>query len=160
VSSSPPTTTALFPYVFPTPFPSCRFLCETWWLCHSNGWGYTWRQRSDSMLTTEQPWSVMTPFLRRTLDPVVRPEPGWQARVPDWQGIPCSIGRVEIWPAVPGGPPPRPFSLLVLLPRRDPPEELPYVYLGIQFLIEYNARLELDCSAGDPRSCTGQLIIP
>ncbi|HKB40237.1 MAG TPA: hypothetical protein VKD72_27655 [Gemmataceae bacterium] len=67
---------------------------------------------------------------------------------------------MEIWPAVPGGPPPRPFSLLVLLPRQDPPEELPYVYLGIQFLIEYNARIELDCSSGDPHSCTGQLLIP
>ena len=57
-----------------------------------------------------------------------------------------------------GGRPPGLES--ILLPRQDPPEELPYVYLGIQFLIEYNAQVDLDCSSGDPRSCTGQLIIP
>jgi hypothetical protein len=55
---------------------------------------------------------------------------------------------------------PRPFSALVLLPRREPPDPLPYAYLGVQFLVEYNARVELDCSSGDPNVCAGQLVIP
>jgi hypothetical protein len=90
----------------------------------------------------------------------MRPEPNWSGAVPDWLGIPCRVGRVEVWLPLQSGPPYRPFSLLALLPRQEPPDLLPFAFLGVQFLIEYNARIELDCSSGDPLSCTGQLIIP
>jgi hypothetical protein len=40
----------------------------------------------------------------------------------------------------------RTFSLLALLPSHGPPDALPYVYLGVQFLLEYRGTVQLDCS--------------
>jgi hypothetical protein len=99
----------------------------------------------------------MIPSIRDPIDPVIVPEPHWQGPVPDWQGIPCRMGRLEMW--LPGSEPfvLRPFSLLALFPERDPSEWLPYVLLGVQFLTEYQARVTLECS---PTGSRGQLLIP
>jgi hypothetical protein len=51
----------------------------------------------------------------------------------------------------------RPFSLLALLPERDPSEWLPYVLLGVQFLQEYRVATALDCSQ---TPAAGSLTIP
>ena len=155
-----PTVTPLFPYPLPYRRPSCRFLCGTWWVCRSTRRGHTWRQRADSLVTTEQPLSVIPPYLRHQLDLDVLPVSGWSGAIPDWRGIPCQIGRVQACLPIMGSFLPRQFSTLVLLPRREPPDPLPYAYLGVQFLIEYQAQVELDCSTGAPHSCSGQLLIP
>jgi hypothetical protein len=99
----------------------------------------------------------MIPSLRVPIDPVISPEPRWQGPVPDWQGIPCAVGRAELW--LPDRDPftIRPFSLLVLLPERDPPQWLPYALLGVQFLAEYDASISLQCGLS---GCQGQLVIP
>jgi hypothetical protein len=98
------------------------------------------------LLATEEPLSVILPQIRDALDMEVTPEPGWRGPVPDWHGIPCTVGRVRLWLPVQGNLPHRLFSVLVLLPRQDPPEVLPYVYLGVQFLLEYEVTVTLDCS--------------
>ncbi len=51
----------------------------------------------------------------------------------------------------------RPFSVLVFLPDQNPPDALPYIYLGAQFFLEYRAAVTLDC-ASDP--ATGTVSIP
>jgi hypothetical protein len=51
----------------------------------------------------------------------------------------------------------REFSLLVLLPKEDLEDAPPYIFLGAQFLLEYQAQVHLDCSAA---SNPGQLVIP
>lgn len=162
MSSGPlsPTITPLFAYSFFGTFPSCRCLCESWWVCYSTRRGHTWRQRADSVVSTEQPWSVIPPYLRTHLDLVVSPVPNWSGPVPSWRGMACHLGRVEICLPVQGGGPLRPFPLIVLLPTSDPPDPLPYAWLGMQFLVEYQGQLRFDCSSGDPLSCSGQLIIP
>jgi hypothetical protein len=72
-------------------------------------------------------------------------------------GIPCRIGRVTLWLPVQDYPHPyREFSLLVLLPRADLKDAPPFIYLGTQFLLEYQARLMIDASALNP----GRLMIP
>jgi hypothetical protein len=101
----------------------------------------------------------MSPFTRHQLDAVVMPEPGWTGPVPDWQGIPCKIGRVEMWLFVEGNLAPHSFSLLVLLPKREAPDAPPFVHLGVQFLLEYRARVRLDASSGSATVSHGQLLI-
>jgi hypothetical protein len=100
---------------------------------------------------------VIVPQIRDGLDIEVTPEPGWAQSVPPWHGVPCAVGRVQIWLPVYGHLPYRPFSLLGLLPQHDPPDALPYIYLGVQFLLEYRATLVLDCSQGPGG---GRLRIP
>jgi hypothetical protein len=98
------------------------------------------------VLATAEPLSVILPSIRDPLDLVCASEPGWSAPVPDWRGIPCRIGRVEMWLPIEDTFLLRPFSLLALLPERDPPEWLPYVLLGAQFLQEYQAVVHLEGS--------------
>jgi hypothetical protein len=91
------------------------------------------------------------------LDLVILPVRGWRGRVPTWLGIPCRIGRVTVWLLVQedlGRH--REFSLLVLLPQGEPEDAPPFIHLGMQFLLEYRARVLLDCSS----TVAGQLIIP
>jgi hypothetical protein len=99
----------------------------------------------------------MIPSIRDPLDVVVTPEPAWTSPIPDWRGIPCRLGRVEIWLPVEGTLLLRPFSLLMLLPERDPPDWLPYVLLGVQFLVEYDVSVALECASG---LISGRLTIP
>jgi hypothetical protein len=51
----------------------------------------------------------------------------------------------------------RAFRLLALLPVRYPPDALPFILLGAQFLVEFNARLMLDCMGDVP---SGTLVVP
>jgi hypothetical protein len=154
-----PTITPLYAFPLPYPLGTCRFLCEAWWTCKSTA-QHTWRNRSDCVLTTGQLLSVILPQIRHDLDLVVEPEPQWTGAVPDWEGIPCRIGRVQLWLPVQGNLPLRPFSLLALFPKRMARHALPYVYLGIQFCLEYRARVVLDGSSGLADTSMGQLIIP
>jgi len=133
-------------------------LCGSWFTAWTNAQRqHTWRACSDSVLATNEPLSVLIPSLRQPIDPVIRPEPRWQGPVPDWQGIRCQIGRVEMW--LPDRDPfvLRSFSLLVLLPDRDPSAWLPYVLLGVQFLMEHRVAVRLDCGQA---TGPGQLEIP
>ncbi len=50
----------------------------------------------------------------------------------------------------------RDFALLVLLPKADLPDTPPYIFLGAQFLWEYQVHLELENSS----PFRGELIIP
>ena len=155
--SRQPSVTPLRSHPLSYALPTCRFLCGSWWPAWTDTrQQHTCRARSDSVLATEEPLSVLIPSLRGPLDPVLLPEPNWQGLVPDWQGIPCTVGRVELW--LPDGDPfvLRPFSLLVLLPERDPPQWLPYALLGVQFLTEYQASVSLQC---DTSGSQGQLVI-
>jgi len=161
VSSGPasPTVTLLYSYPLSLVLQACRYLCEAWWTCRSTA-RHRWRDRSDFLLAKEQPLSVIQPQIRHDLDLEVRPEPRWTGAIPHWQGIPCRLGRVEMWLPVRGNQPLRSFLLLVLLPRRTAAHALPYVYLGAQFLVEFRTQLTLDCSSGRPHAMTGQLVIP
>jgi hypothetical protein len=152
------TTTALRARPLSLAFPTCRFLCGSWWTAWTNAQRqHTWRACTDSVLATDEPISVMFPSLREPIDPVIAPEPRWQGAVPDWRGIPCDIGRVELWLPCDDALTLRPFSLLVLFPNQNPPDWLPYVLLGVQFLTEYRATVTLGCS---PTGSLGQLVIP
>jgi hypothetical protein len=153
---SSPTITSLYPYPLSLPSPTCRFLCEAWWTCHSTRRGHTWRQRSDCILATEQLLSVIALPIYSGLDVKVTPIPGWSGGIPNWHGVPCRIGRVEMWLPVQNNLSLRPFSMLALLPKRNVPHALPYVCLGVQFFQEYKARVALDCS----NAPGGQLTIP
>lgn len=154
-----PTVTRVYSYPISFPLASTRFYCKAWWTCRSTG-RQTWRDRSDCLVAPDEPFSVVTPKIRHDLDLVVHPEPRWTDAVPDWQDIPCQIGRVELWLPIQGPPPVRPFSLLVLLPRRNVLPALPYVYLGAQFILEHRGRLLLDCSAGTAEGSRGQMVFP
>jgi hypothetical protein len=134
-------------------------LCVAWWTCYSSG-EHTWRDRSDCLVSTQEPISVVLPQIRHDLDLMVHPEPAWTGPVPDWGGVPCRIGRVETWLPIQQGPPVRPFSLLVLLPTRTVPFAAPFIHLGNQFLLEYGVQLSLDCSGHDPRACPARFVIP
>jgi hypothetical protein len=153
-----PTVTPLRPYPLPPPFPTSRYLCGSWWTCWTApARQHTWRLCTDSVLATEEPLSVILPSISDPLDLVWRPEPGWAGPVPDWRGIPCQVGRVEMWLPLEGTFLLRPFSLLALLPNHDPPEWLPYVLLGVQFLQENRAVVRLDCGQ---TPAAGSLTIP
>lgn len=154
-----PTETLLHPYPVSSPFPACRYLCQSLWTCWSDlGRRYTWRQRSDALLATDEPFSVIAPSLRTSLDLVVSAEPGWTVPLPFWRGIACDVGRVTFWLPVEGTLLHRPFALLVLLPRQDTPDAPPYALLGVQFLIEYEVTVSLVCSQGGYGA--GRLAIP
>lgn len=129
-SGGPATLVALTPYPLTLfSIPSGQFLCEAWWTCR-NGDGHTWRDRSDCLVNTGEPYSIIPPRIRHDLDMVVDPEPAWTGDVPDWRGAPCRVGRVTIWlQPVSGGF--RSFSLLALLPRRNVPEADVFVHLGL-----------------------------
>ena len=96
----------------------------------------------------------MPASIHQHLKLAISPEPKWHAPLPTWHGIPCDVGRVPMWWPVPAQPPTfRKVSLLVLLPDHDPPDTLPYIYLGTQFLVEFRGRLTVDCSLkGSPNA--------
>src|SRR5947209_4850063 len=111
-----PTTTGLVAYPVRMPSPAFRFLCQSWWTCHSNG-RHTWRNRCDALLATGQALSVIPRAVQENLDLVIRPEPGWRGQVPSWFGVACRIGRVAMWLPIADNPGQlREFSLLALLP--------------------------------------------
>jgi hypothetical protein len=115
--------------------------------------------RSDCLIATGEPYSIVPPQLRHDIDMIDRPEPAWTGDVPEWRGIPCRVGRVELWlPTATGVY--RGFSLLALLPRRESPDAPPYVHLGLQFFLEYAVELTLRCSGGPMTTCSGDLYIP
>jgi hypothetical protein len=91
------------------------------------------------------------------LDMVSVPEASWSGTAPTWRGVPCDVGRVTIWLPVQGHLVLRDLSLLALLPQSDPPDSLPYVLLGTQFLLEHRVTLRLDC--GQPPG-NGHLEVP
>jgi hypothetical protein len=62
-----------------------------------------------------------------------------------------------MWLPVNENLPLRDFPLMVIVPERDPPESLPYVLLGAQFLLEYRVSVHLSCGI-HPGS--GKLEIP
>jgi len=88
---------------------------------------------------------------------MVMPERGWKGQIPTWFGVPCRIGRVKMWLSVLEAELPREFALLALLPRHDLEDAPPFVQLGTQFLLEYRAKLDLDCSSP---TIGGRLLIP
>ncbi len=150
------TTTQLNPYPLSYPSPAVRYLCRSWWTCYSTP-RHTWRIRCDYLLATGQPLSVIPPTIRENLHVVIKTVSGWKGQVPTWLGIPCTIGRVTVWLPVEENPGQyRDFSLVVLLPKRDVDGAPPFIHLGTQFLLEYQAKVILD---GSP-SRSGQLIIP
>jgi hypothetical protein len=154
------TTTPLFPYPLTAfPIPSCRFLCEAWWTCFSSE-SHVWRDRSDVLISTGEPYSVVPPQIRFDLDLLVHPEPRWTGAVPDWRGVPCRIGRVDLWLSVQSGFPLRRLSLLVLLPTRNVPSAPPFVHLGIQFFLEHGATVAVDCSSNSPVGSAGRIVTP
>jgi hypothetical protein len=139
------------------PFPSLRFLTPAWWTCYS-GAGHTWRARSDLMFASGEAYSVVPYTTRRYLDPEIKPVPGARGNAPDWFGVSCSFGRVRMWlPVEHQSPIYRDFSLLALLPKKDVADTPPFIFLGTQFLAEYDARVILDCTSDIP---IGQLVIP
>jgi hypothetical protein len=156
------TTTRLQPSLLPLPTVALRFLCESWWTCVTPGAPHsTWRQRSDCLLNTGLVLSVVPRTIRDRLDLAVTPVPGWSGQVPSWYGIPCGLGRLTVWLPVEENPGQyRDFSLLALLPRDDLTDAPPFAHLGVQFLLEYQAQLLLDCSSGAPGSVNGKIVIP
>jgi hypothetical protein len=113
--------------------------------------------RSDSLLATSAPVSVVPPSIRHALDLQIAPVPGWQGVVPTWYGIACTVGRATIWLPVEETPGLyRDFSLLVLLPKRDLPDAPPFIHLGMQFLVEYGGQVTVDGSGPG----TGRLVLP
>lgn len=151
------TTTLLQPFPVHFPSPSVRYLVGSWWTCHS-GPKHTWRNRSDSLLASGQPLSVIPKTIRELLDMVITPVPGWKGQVPTWFGVSCKIGRVVLW--LPSDDEPgvyRDFSLLALLPREELEDAPPFIHLGAQFLLEYQVQIQLDWSS---LHSVGKLLIP
>jgi hypothetical protein len=149
-------TVLLTAYPLPFPTPTVQFLTEAWWTCYSSP-PYTWRQRSDVILATGEPLSVILPNIRNRLDLEITPAPGWKGQAPTWLGTPCHVGRVTLWlPTQETLGQSRPFSLLTLLPQQDVPDATPFVQLGVQFLLEYHVQVVLN------ESTTGSnyLLIP
>jgi hypothetical protein len=92
------------------------------------------------------------------LDLAIAPERGWKGQVPTWFGIRCRIGRATLWLPIQEYPGQyRELSLLALLPRQDLEDAPPFILIGTQFLLEHEARIELDCSSVKSR---GRLVIP
>ena len=144
---SPPSIIALYAYPIARPVPTVRFLSVSWWTCWTTPQqSYTWRTRSDSLLATDEPVSIMLRSLRDRLDVVWTPEVPPSGMEPQWRGIPCRMGRVPLWLPLQGNEPLRELSLLVLVPEHDPVDGLPYVLLGTQFLLEHRSTAHLDCS--------------
>ena len=144
----------LYPVSYPTP--TVRFLTESWWTCYSSP-PHTWRQRSDAVLSTGQPFSVIPRTARNGLDPEITPVKGWKGFAPTWLGVPCYVGRVTLWLPIHETPGQfRTFSLLTLLPQQDVPDAPPFIQLGAQFLLEYHIRVVLDGAKPDS-TC---LVIP
>ncbi len=151
------TTTLLLAYPLQLPSPAVRYLCQSWWTCHSAG-RHTWRNRSDSLLATGQPLSVIPHLIQEQLDLVIKPAPGWKGQIPTWYGVACRIGRVSLWLPIEENPGElREFELLTLLPKQDLEDAPPYIQLGTQFLIEYRASVELDAST---LNAGGRLVVP
>jgi hypothetical protein len=149
------TTTPLTRYPLSYPDPTARYLLEAWWTCPSSP-GHTWKQRSDCVLSTGEPFSVLPPTVRDSLDPEILPVRGWKGKIPTWYGQPCRIGRATLWlPAQEDGGLLHALSLLVLLPRQEPPDIPPFALLGTQFLLEHRARVILDSTVpgGDRLVC-------
>jgi hypothetical protein len=116
-----------------------RYLCRSWWTCHSSG-RHTWRNRSDALLATGQPISLIPREVQDRLELVISPERGWRGQIPSWFGVPCRIGRVQHWlPIEEEAGRYRDFALLALLPREDPDDAPPFILLGTQFLLEFQA---------------------
>lgn len=129
------------------PTPTGHFLVEAWWTCYSSP-PHTWRQRSDAILATGLPLTVIPFTIRNLLDLEITPTPGWKGFAPTWLGVPCLIGRVTLWipiQEIPGHF--RSFSLLTLFPQQDVPDTPPFVQLGAQFLLEHRVQVFLDGSA-------------
>lgn len=148
------TLLTLYPVVGPTP--TIRFLVESWWTCYSSP-PYTWRQRSDAILATEQPFSVIPLTARNSLDPEITPAPGWKGFTPTWLGVPCRVGRITL--SLPNSELAgqfRTFSLLALFPQQEIPDALPYIQLGAQFILEYRVQVILDTTAAG----SSRLVIP
>jgi hypothetical protein len=154
-----PSVTILKPSLIPAPTPITHYLCESWWTCHTApGSRHRYRERLDCILSLTPGLAVIPPAVFERLDLIVRPERGWKGQTPTWFGVPCRIGRVSMWLAVQGTPGPyREFSVLAQLPRRDLEDAPPFISLGTQFLLEYQAELQLNCSS--PRE-EGRLIFP
>lgn len=126
------------------PSPMARFLTQSLWTCYSSP-PHTWRQRSDSILATGEPLSVIPRTARNGLDPVITPVPSWRGLAPAWLGVPCHVGRVTLWLPIQETPGQyRPFSLLALLPQQDVPDASPFIQLGVQFLLEYQVQVVLN----------------
>lgn len=133
----------LYPLSF-YPDPSARFLAEARWTCYSSP-PHTWRQRSDVILATGQPFSVILPTIRNLLDLEIAPAPDWKGVAPTWLGVSCHVGRVTLWlPIQEIAGRLHSFSLLALLPQQDVPDAPPYIQLGTQFLLEYHVQAVLD----------------
>lgn len=136
-------TILLTPYPLPYPTPTVQFLAQAWWTCYSSP-PYTWRQRSDVILATEEPLSVILPYIRNRLNLEITPAQGWRRLALTWLGIPCHVGRVTMWltsQETPGRP--LPFSLLTLLPQQDVPD-VPFIQLGVRFLLEHKVQVVLN----------------
>ena len=134
-------------YPVPHPTRTAHFFTESLWTCYSSP-PHTWRQRSDSILATGEPLSIMPRTARDGLDPKITPVTGWKGLSPTWMGVPCQIGRVTLWlptQETPGLS--RPFSLLTLFPQHDVPDASPFIQLGVQFLLEYHVHVVLNETA-------------
>jgi hypothetical protein len=145
--------------LLPFPTPAAHFYCETWLTCHSTaGTRYTFRVRADSLLATEHPLSVIPLPIQHQLDVAVKPARGWKGHVPSWFGISCRIGRVSWWLPTQEGPGSyREFSLLAMRPQTELEDAAPFLYLGTQFLLEYQAQIHID---GSSLAAGGRLVIP
>jgi hypothetical protein len=88
-------TTLLTPAPLPYPTPTVHFRATAWWTCRSSG-QYTWRNRSDCLLATGHPLSVVPPTIRNLLDLDTTPVPGWKGTTPTWYGNACRIGRATL----------------------------------------------------------------
>jgi hypothetical protein len=149
-------TILLTHYPVPSLTPTTRFLVESWWTCYSSP-PHTWRQRSDAILATGQPLSVIPHTARIGLDPLITPAPGWKGLALTWLGVPCQVGRVTLWLPIQEAPGQfHSFSLLALLPQQDVPDSPPFIQLGAQFLLEYHIQVVLnEIATGENR-----LVIP
>jgi hypothetical protein len=140
-------TVALTPYPLLLPAPTVRFLVTAWWTCTSSG-SYTWRDRSDALVASGLPLSIVPPTTRDDMNLDVYPVPGWRGQVPSWFGIPCRIGRVKVWvPTVENPGQLLPYSVLALFPRQDLTDAPPYIHLGAQFFLEHGVQVILDGQA-------------
>lgn len=101
--------------------------------------------RDQCLLDTGAPLCVVPAFFHQTYDLDWQPLAGhWPAGFTTWAGVPCTIGRMDVWVPIPDAPfLAGPFSLIAKFAQGAPSSAagaLP-ILLGLNFLADYHAEV-------------------
>jgi hypothetical protein len=106
---------------------------------------------SPCLLDTGAPLSVVPYAVHHFRSFSWQPLPGpWVPGLTNWLGVPCSVGRMDVWIPIAEAPYYRgPFSFIAKFALATPsnvPPNLP-ILLGLNFLADHRAETEFQCHA-------------